>query len=61
VVLAVYLATSAAGTAEARDDLVDVGWFAPDALPDLAFPHDERIVAAWRANRAAQPKPDRFV
>lgn len=24
-------------------------FFAPDALPDLAFPHDPAIIAAWRA------------
>jgi 8-oxo-dGTP diphosphatase len=48
VVLAVFLATTASGTPIARDDLVEVGWFAPDALPELAFPHDERIVQAWQ-------------
>jgi mutator protein MutT len=61
VVLAVYLAATAAGNAAARDDLVEVGWFAPDALPELAFPHDGRIVDAWRASRAAATEPDRFV
>jgi 8-oxo-dGTP diphosphatase len=55
VVLAVYLAAAASGTAAARDDLVEVGWFAPDTLPDLAFPHDERIVSAWRASRTTHP------
>jgi 8-oxo-dGTP diphosphatase len=55
VVLAVYLAAATSGTATARDDLVEIGWFAPEALPDLAFPHDERIVDAWRANRLARP------
>ncbi|HEY7036988.1 MAG TPA: NUDIX hydrolase [Thermomicrobiales bacterium] len=48
VVLAVFAAASVVGTPIARDDLVEVGWFSPDALPELAFPHDERIVAAWR-------------
>jgi mutator protein MutT len=47
VVLVVYLAETAVGTAVASDDLVDVGWFAPSDLPELAFPHDERIVAVW--------------
>ena len=47
VVLAVYEAASALGDAVAGDDLVEVGWFAPDALPDLAFAHDERTIAAW--------------
>jgi 8-oxo-dGTP diphosphatase len=52
VVLAVYAAAAAIGTPVARDDLEAVGWFAPDDLPELAFPHDERIVAVWRAKCA---------
>lgn len=51
VVLAVYVAT-AAGEPVAGDDLDEVGWFAPDALPELAFPHDGRILADWRAHLA---------
>ena len=49
VVLAVYAAAEVTGEVGAGDDLVEVGWFLPDALPDLAFPHDRRIVADWRA------------
>jgi 8-oxo-dGTP diphosphatase len=51
VVLVVYLADSVVGTAAAGDDLVEVGWFAPSALPELAFPHDGQIVEAWRQVR----------
>ena len=47
VVLAVY-AAHAEGDPVAGDDLEAVGWFAPDDLPNLAFPHDERILQAWR-------------
>lgn len=47
VVLAVYAAVGSAGEPVAGDDLVEVGWFVPDALPDLAFPHDRRILADW--------------
>lgn len=50
VVLAVYVG-DAAGEPVAGDDIVEVGWFAPDALPPLAFPHDARILADWRAQR----------
>ena len=46
VVLAVYEATSL-GEPRAGDDLVEVGWFAPSELPELAFPHDRRIMDAW--------------
>ncbi len=52
VVLAVYLATAPDADPVAGDDLEAVGWFAPDALPDLAFPHDRRILADWRARRS---------
>lgn len=47
VVLAVYVAARADGEAVAGDDLDAVGWFAPDALPELAFDHDRRILGAW--------------
>jgi 8-oxo-dGTP diphosphatase len=57
VVLAVYEAASATGEPIARDDLETVDWFAPDALPDLAFPHDARIVATWGASRRNSPRP----
>lgn len=56
VVLAVYAAAasgSAAGEAVAGDDLVEVGWFLPGALPELAFPHDVQIVEWWRRGQAA--------
>jgi 8-oxo-dGTP diphosphatase len=51
VVLAVYAAATAVGEPVAGDDLEAVGWFPPDALPPLAFPHDGEIVARWRARR----------
>lgn len=48
VALAVYLALAATSEPVARDDLAAVGWFSPDALPELAFPRDQRIVELWR-------------
>jgi 8-oxo-dGTP diphosphatase len=50
VVLAVYEATSV-GEPHAGDDLVEVGWFPISALPDLAFPRDQRIVDEWISSR----------
>ncbi len=47
VVLAVFPARAFTGAPVAGDDLVEIGWFSANALPDLAFPHDERIIAAW--------------
>jgi len=48
VVVAIYAAADAAGEAVAGDDLEAVGWFAPDALPEMAFPHDRRMLEHWR-------------
>jgi 8-oxo-dGTP pyrophosphatase MutT (NUDIX family) len=50
VVLLAYAAEPLDPTAEpvAGDDLIDVRWFACDALPALAFPHDARILSAWQ-------------
>jgi len=52
VVLAVFLASSSEGNPVAGDDLVEIGWFSPDELPELAFSHDSRIVDRWRDLRA---------
>ncbi len=55
VVLAVYLAASFEGVPAAGDDLVDVGWFSPDGLPDLAFPHDQEIIDSWVRSTEIEP------
>jgi hypothetical protein len=57
VVLAVYPAETVAGEPHAGDDLERLGWFAPDALPPLAFPHDEQILTAWHDWRARRAIP----
>lgn len=51
VVLLVYPATSIAGSPVAGDDLTELHWFPPGALPELAFPHDEAIIQLWRSWR----------
>lgn len=51
VVVAVYAAARAEGEAVAADDLEAVGWFSPDALPELAFAHDAEMLAAWRPSQ----------
>lgn len=51
VVLAVFAAAHVTGEPVAGDDLTAVGWFAVDALPDLAFPHDRRILDDWVHHR----------
>ena len=47
VVLAVYAAGSTEGEPVAGDDLTAVDWFDLEHLPELAFPHDRRIIADW--------------
>lgn len=44
VVLAVYTGTIAGGAQQPGDDLTELGWFAPNDLPELAFPHDLDII-----------------
>jgi ADP-ribose pyrophosphatase YjhB (NUDIX family) len=39
------------GTLRAGDDADDTGWFPLDALPELAFPTDEELLARLRAER----------
>jgi len=56
VVLLVYPALSFEGEPAAQDDITAIGWFSPDALPDLAFAHDADILSiweTWRVSRAA--------
>jgi ADP-ribose pyrophosphatase YjhB (NUDIX family) len=59
VVLVVYTAGEAHGEATAGPEVSEVGWFAPGALPPLAFPHDEGIIARWAATegRGGIPVP----
>lgn len=52
VVVAVYAAEAVAGEPVAGDDVDAVEWFAVDALPELAFPHDARLLEEWLARRA---------
>jgi ADP-ribose pyrophosphatase YjhB (NUDIX family) len=49
VVFVAFAATIVDGEPAAGDEALEVGLFAPDALPELAFPHDGAIVEAWRA------------
>ncbi|MGE0134360.1 MAG: NUDIX hydrolase [Dehalococcoidia bacterium] len=51
VVFIAYAGTVGPGTPVAGPEAFEVGFFLPDALPDLAFPHDDEIVATWRAGR----------
>ena len=52
VIFVAFAGTAVGGALEAGEECIEVGVFPPDALPDLAFPNDETIMAAWAAHRA---------
>ena len=55
VVFIAYAGTVVSGDPAPGDEAFEVGLFAPDALPDLAFPHDPAIMAAWHARAVLRP------
>ncbi|MDQ1568251.1 MAG: hypothetical protein QOF96_3131, partial [Actinomycetota bacterium] len=44
-------------------ETAEIGWFAPDDLPDIAFDHARAVLTAWREalseGRTVTPLPDR--
>ena len=48
-IVVAYAATILSGDPTAADETQDARLFPADALPQLVFPYDERIIAAWRA------------
>ncbi len=52
VIFIAYAARVTGGRIEVGPECIDVRFFAPSALPPLAFLHDEAIVRAWRGGRA---------
>ncbi len=48
VVFVAYAGHVVSGEAVAGDEAFELGWFGLDTLPELAFPHDDQIVAEWR-------------
>jgi ADP-ribose pyrophosphatase YjhB (NUDIX family) len=53
VIFLAYAARVTGGRIEVGAECQDVRFFALDALPPLAFPHDPAIVRAWQATRAS--------
>lgn len=49
VVLVVYAASITGGTLQKDEESLELGYFAPGALPPLAFPNTTAIIADWRA------------
>lgn len=57
IVFLAYAGRVLAGTPSPGDEASEVAWFAPDALPPLAFAHDDEVVAAWKAWKRGQAVP----
>jgi len=55
VIFIAYAGHAVGGKMEAGDECTEVATFAPDALPELAFPNDGAILAAWHSGRGLQP------
>jgi ADP-ribose pyrophosphatase YjhB (NUDIX family) len=47
-ILIFYSGRILAGTPTPADDVVELGWFSPDSLPELAFPTHREIIALWQ-------------
>jgi ADP-ribose pyrophosphatase YjhB (NUDIX family) len=58
VVFIAYAGVIVDGTPAPGDEAFEVGLFPPDALPELAFPHDDDILAAWRDSRGRDDRLD---
>lgn len=48
-----YAGTVLGGSLCVSKELLDIGYFAPHQLPELAFPHDSTIIARWQERRKA--------
>ncbi len=49
VIFLAYAGHAVAGNATPGEEAIEVGWFAVDELPNLAFDHDGDVIAAWRS------------
>ena len=50
-ILIVYWARVTGGDLRPGDDAAEVGYFSPEALPELAFASTQAIIARWQAAR----------
>ncbi len=57
VIFIAYAGSVVGGALAAGEECIEVAAFAPDALPELAFPHDEAILRTWAASRSTAEGP----
>ena len=50
VILAVYQASPASGEPSVGSEVSEVDWFKINRLPELPFPHDEKIISDFRTS-----------
>jgi 8-oxo-dGTP diphosphatase len=43
-----YLVDIVSGEPHPADDVADLRWFTPEALPDIAFSHQKQVLTRWR-------------
>lgn len=55
VILIAFAATILSGEPAPGDEATEVGFFARDALPPMAFPHDADLIDHWLAGADAPP------
>ena len=53
VVVAVFAAREVGGNLNAGAETLELGFFSPDGLPELAFPRDGQMLARWQETRDA--------
>ena len=51
VMVAAFATREIGGVLAAGDEALDVGFFPPDKLPEMAFPRDHQILERWQALR----------
>ena len=47
LVLLAYGAEVLGGSLEPNHEVLDIGYFSPNCLPDMPFPHDDEILKDW--------------
>ncbi len=57
VVFIAYAGSVEGGELAVGEECLEVAYFEPESLPDLAFPHDAAIISAWTSARLPDPGP----